>query len=185
MVTIPSSMSSYVEVVRSLDWQTHAQRYRYARMRLEDLDEVMAIERRVYPDPWSRWVFVHEIVNNPLAHLFVLRTRQLPSRIHGYVSMRIHDVDAHLTNLAVHPEKMGQKLGKFILAFAMDYAARKGARCMWLEVRKSNERAKRLYQQFGFQFIRELPHYYPNGEDALVMMRTIRPLLDEILMIKK
>ncbi len=181
MAAARSEIAGYLDVVRSLDWMGFARRYRFAVMKPSDLDEVMQIERRVYPDPWSRWVFIHEMMNNPMAHLLVLKTRTAPGRLVGYISMRIHEQDAHLTNLALRPDMTGRGLGKYMLAFAMDYAARRDARWMWLEVRKSNERARRLYRRFRFKFIRELPRYYPNGEDALVLMVAIRPLLDEIL----
>lgn len=168
--------AEFRRVLQSLDWRRFAVHYRFDLMKPKDLDAVLAIERIVYPDPWNRWVFVHEMYENPYAHLLLLRTRELWNRLVGYAMMRILSEDAHLTNLAIHPNDWGKGLGKHFLAFIMDYAYRKGGRKMWLEVRKTNLRALRLYSIFGFRFVRELPGYYPNGEDAFVLVTELEGL---------
>ena len=166
----------YHQTVRDLDWLAFAQNFRFDRMRPRDIEEVIAIERRVYPDPWSRWIFYHEMFENPMAHLRVLRTRQPPERLVGYATLRLMGENAHLTNLALHPDFIGRGLGRYFLAYVMDYAHRRGGRRMWLEVRKGNRRALRLYARFGFRFMRELPGYYPNGDDALVLAARLERL---------
>ena len=42
-----------------------------------------------------------------------------------------------------------------------------------LEVRKSNDAAIKLYEKNGYEFVVEKKHYYPNGEDAVYMVKRL------------
>ena len=42
-------------------------------------------------------------------------------------------------------------------------------------VRVSNETALRLYERQGFRKLRRVPHYYENGEDAVLMQKPLQP----------
>jgi ribosomal-protein-alanine N-acetyltransferase len=59
-------------------------------------------------------------------------------------------------------------------------AVEQGAARMWLEVRPSNEAARRLYKSLGFKQAGRRRAYYPEEkgrEDALVLSRRLnRPL---------
>ncbi|MDY6964573.1 MAG: ribosomal protein S18-alanine N-acetyltransferase [Halobacteriota archaeon] len=43
-----------------------------------------------------------------------------------------------------------------------------------LEVRQSNEAARSLYRKLGFNVTGFIPRYYSDGEDAIVMKKTLR-----------
>jgi len=53
---------------------------------------------------------------------------------------------------------------------ADDSAGDAGVGRVKLEVRETNDTAKRLYERFGFEIHRRLPRYYDDGEDAFVMV---------------
>jgi ribosomal-protein-alanine N-acetyltransferase len=77
---------------------------------------------------------------------------------------------AHIATIAVHPDYRRQGIGKILLRFALDWAARNGAQRAMLEVRASNQSAQALYLQFGFEVVSRRPRYYKdNHEDALLM----------------
>ncbi len=87
--------------------------------------------------------------------------------------------EAHLLNVAVLPAYWGQGLGQQLLTRAIDQAQRHWADVMFLEVRKSNRRAQRLYEMAGFYEIGLRTHYYPArpphpAEDAIVMARALQ-----------
>lgn len=135
-----------------------------------DLDEVMAIERLSYLTPWSRDAFASELLQRYTVYL-VARAGQ---RVVGYAGMHVIWEQAHVTNIAVHPEYRGRGFGERLLRELMRVARRKGVRQMTLEVRVSNAPAQGLYRKLGFVTapgaVRK-GYYTDTGEDAIVMWK--------------
>lgn len=80
--------------------------------------------------------------------------------------------ESELLEIAVQPAMQGRGYGKALLAQAIALARRNGAVRMFLEVRESNARARKMYTSFGFEETGRRKNYYPteNGrEDAILM----------------
>ena len=77
--------------------------------------------------------------------------------------------EAHITNVAVHPDFRGQGIGEFTMRNLMIAAMQEDCRWMTLEVRVSNLTAQGLYKKLGFKVAGERPHYYENDEAAVIM----------------
>lgn len=138
----------------------------FARMLEKDILNVVAIERLVNPSPWSESSFRSELAN-PQAHYWVA---QIGEALVGFAGFWLVIDEAHITNIAVHPDYQGQGIGKSLMSKLIEDAASKGAVCATLEVRKSNEKAIRLYESLGFVQSAIRKAYYPhNREDAIVM----------------
>ncbi len=136
-------------------------------MTLDDLDEVMAIERASFQTPWSSGAFRYELTQNRVAHCTVMRAGV---RIVGYLCLWEIGHEVHITNLAVHPEHRGRGVARALLEAMLEGAHRRGVELIFLEVRPTNAEAIGLYGSFGFQVIgRRKGYYFDNGEDALVM----------------
>ncbi|MGH8980725.1 MAG: ribosomal protein S18-alanine N-acetyltransferase [Acidimicrobiales bacterium] len=137
------------------------------RMRRRDLRRVMAIERVVFPEPWSHAVFASELaLRKGRAYRIARRGKETV----GYVGLMFVDEEAHVTTVAVAPEHQGKGFGTRIMAGAMRIAQENGARHVSLEVAVSNERAQRIYKRFGFVPVGVRKGYYQAiGEDAYVM----------------
>lgn len=135
-----------------------------------DLDEVMAIEHLSYLTPWSRDAFASELLQRYTVYL-VARAGQ---RVVGYAGMHVIWEQAHVTNIAVHPEYRGRGFGERLLRELMRVARRRGVRQMTLEVRVSNAPAQGLYRKLGFVTapgaVRK-GYYTDTGEDAIVMWK--------------
>ena len=136
-------------------------------MRRKHLDQVMDLERRAYPNPWSRTIFESELSQGV--------TRSYIVALHGRVVVgycgTIYVIDeAHITNIAVDPDLHRMHVGTRLLCEMVRRAWDRKIRAITLEVRVSNLKAQRLYQKFGFQpaGIRK-GYYQENGEDALIM----------------
>lgn len=139
-------------------------------MRLGDLNEVCAIERRSFSTPWSPEAFLQEMKLG-FSHCLVARRG---GRVVGYCCIWCLGSEAHLLNLAVHPEARRQGVGSALLERALGLARSSGARGVWLEVRTSNRPAIELYRKFGFRIAGRRPRYYRDtGEDALVLRRDL------------
>ena len=138
-----------------------------APMTLEDLDEVLEIERLSFKTPWSRAAFRYEIVQNRVARCVVVRAE---ARLAGYLCLWEIGHEIHITNLAVHPHRRGQGLARALLQATLDDGRARGVTLAFLEVRPSNVEALGLYESLGFSVIgRRKGYYFDTGEDALVM----------------
>lgn len=140
-------------------------------MQAKHLNGVLSIERVSFPSPWSRQAFLGEIYHNEFASYFVCLK---DGQVIGYGGMWVVLDEAHITNIAVHPDYRGQKVGKFILEGLLHQAALSGANRVTLEVRASNKIAQRLYANAGFVHTGIRKGYYTDtGEDALLMWKPL------------
>lgn len=136
-----------------------------------DLDEVLAIERRVYPTPWSREGFRHDLEENPFGWNVVVRDS---GRVIAYACLWIVDDRLMVNNIAVAPERQGSGMGTLFLAAILREAVSRGCREATLEVRPSNHRARRLYDRAGFVATGVRRDYYQDThEDAIVMTKVL------------
>ena len=138
------------------------------RMRPEDLDEVLAIERASFTMPWSRGAFLYEMQQNRVARCWVARDDD--TRVVGYLCLWEVADEVHVTNVAVRPDARRQGIARGLLRSVLDDARVRAFKIVVLEVRPSNHHARALYDSFGFRVVgRRRGYYYDTGEDALVM----------------
>ncbi len=146
-------------------------------MVVEDIPEVMRIERRVFSAMWTSGIYQRELTANPWSHYYVLRPSH-PSLPHilAYGGVWQIDKSAHIPTIATHPDYQGRRLGSYLLLHLLIKGANLGCVEATLEVRASNFPAQRLYLRHGFEVAGIRYHYYnDNGEDAVIMTR---PSLD-------
>jgi ribosomal-protein-alanine N-acetyltransferase len=136
-------------------------------MRLDDLPEVLEIERASFRTPWPPHAYRTELETNRLATYLVAR---VDGRVVAFGGMWLMVDEAHITTFAVDPGWRRQGIGERLLLAMMDIAIARGAREATLEVRLSNVAARRLYEKFGLRPVGVRPRYYSDDrEDALVM----------------
>ena len=135
-------------------------------MRLADLDEVMVIERRSFSAPWEESTF-RGLMRRPSAALLVAET---DDELTGYSVMWFAADEGELGDIAVVPERRGEGIGRRLLRESISVAASRGTRSLYLEVRESNDVARRLYEKVGFNVVGVRKQYYAEPvEDAIVM----------------
>jgi [ribosomal protein S18]-alanine N-acetyltransferase len=133
-----------------------------------DLPNVIAIERRAFPTPWSLGMFVLELSKSSGVCLAAVREQRLV----GYLICARYDTIWHLMNVAVAPEWRRQGVALALLSTLYRRIGEEDSR-LTLEVRCSNQGAIELYEREGFRVAGYRRRYYQdNGEDALVMWRT-------------
>jgi ribosomal-protein-alanine N-acetyltransferase len=136
-------------------------------MSLDDLDEVLEIERASFKTPWSRGAFRYELTQNRVARSVVGR---LDGRLVGYLCLWEIGHEIHITNVAVHPSFRRRGVARALLGQILDQARWSGVELLFLEVRPTNVEALPLYESLGFRVIgRRKGYYFDTGEDALVM----------------
>jgi ribosomal-protein-alanine N-acetyltransferase len=133
-----------------------------------DLDEVAALEARCFTNPWTRDMLARELAQSDVACIFLLR---LPDRhLAGFCSCWIVADELHVNTLVIDLPYRQRRLGIRLMRWVMEEAARRGARRGTLEVRESNEAARRLYASLGFEIVARRSRYYSQpDEDALIL----------------
>lgn len=136
-------------------------------MRRRHLRGVMAIERQVYPRPWSPNLFLSEMTESKNRCYLVAR---IDREVVGYAGMICYGEEAHVTNIAVDPLHHRQKIATRLLYDLLGEGVEMGAEAVSLEVRVTNWGAQRLYGGFGFRPVGVRKNYYQEiNEDALIM----------------
>jgi ribosomal-protein-alanine N-acetyltransferase len=141
-------------------------------MSLEDIPDVVKIDRQSFPLPWSERTYRLELTGNPSAHFFVaeLNSKGI-AKLVGYLGYWLIVDEAHISTIAVAPNLRRRGIGSQLLKVALRSAAMHGADRVSLEVRESNKGAIAMYARLGFERHSRKPKYYrDNGEDALVMI---------------
>jgi [ribosomal protein S18]-alanine N-acetyltransferase len=133
-----------------------------------DLPQVIAIERRSFPSPWSLAMFVLELSKPSGICLAAVEANQ----ILGYVICARYDEAFHVMDIAVDPDHRRAGVASVLLDSVV---ARAGEDANYtLEVRVSNAGAIALYERYGFRGVGTRPRYYAdNGEDAIIMWRAV------------
>jgi len=143
------------------------------RLSYSDLPQVLAIERRAFPTPWSLAMFVLELSKPSGICLAAVENGGLV----GYLICSRYDDVWHLMNVAIDPDRL--RLGIASALLDRLFAATGPDARFTLEVRPSNGPAITLYERIGFRSAGLRRRYYQdNGEDALVMWRTPATLAD-------
>jgi ribosomal-protein-alanine N-acetyltransferase len=141
------------------------------RARPEDLEEITSIERASFPDPWEEETLAESLHYYPRT-FFVAQNQ---THIAGFVAAGLEDtgeeIYGHILNLAVDPSSRSRGIGQRLVQRVELECLLLGASGIQLEVRASNERARRFYAHLGYEQVFVLADYYANGEDAIVMMK--------------
>ncbi len=150
---------------------------------LEDLDELVVLEKRAFSSPWSRKSFEAELWGNEFSLILVARCpetadsasyeRKLSEqRIVGYICVWMVFEELRFMNIAVEAEWRRQGIGSKLVNKAIEIAKKQGVQRALLEVRESNYAAQALYNRFGFKSYGTRCRYYTNpNEDAMLMAR--------------
>ncbi|MFL5827891.1 MAG: ribosomal protein S18-alanine N-acetyltransferase [Thermoleophilaceae bacterium] len=138
------------------------------RLSYSDLPQVIAIERRAFPTPWSLAMFVLEL-SKPSG---ICLAATIDGKIAGYLVCSRYDTVWHVMNVAVDDRRRRRGIATALLNRLFDTADRPGEQYT-LEVRESNSSAIALYERFGFRSAgKRRGYYHDNKEDALIMWRT-------------
>lgn len=171
--------------------------FKIERMTLDDIPEVVAVDRRCFTSPWPASAYRRE-VTHPDKNLYVVLRRVgegplatpepkgfsltsvLPfhresqpanaSPVIGYAGLWLITDEAHVTTIGVLPEFRGKHLGELLLVRLIEHALEHGSHWVTLEARVSNQVAQALYRKYTFKDAGYRRRYYSDdGEDAVVM----------------
>lgn len=138
-----------------------------APMRRRHLRGVLSIEEQTNHRPWSLGLFMGEL-RMPTSRAYVVAT--LGHTVVGFCGLMITGDEAHVTNIATHPDHRRQGIAARMLLVQLREMAERGVDAVTLEVRMSNDAAQELYRRFGFAPGGIRRNYYADvNEDGLIM----------------
>lgn len=140
-------------------------------MTLSDIDGVFEVEKSCFEDYWSKDSFKKELSNDVARYIVA----KLGGKIVGYVGIWLIVDEGHITNVAVHKDYRGQKIGDKLIKSLVELCRKNSILAMTLEVRSSNTIAQNLYKKYGFKTVGVRKEYYSdNKEDAIIMWNQIK-----------
>ncbi len=138
------------------------------------IPEIIAIEDDLFDSPWTEPMFRQEVADDFLSRSWVA---VVDGRVVGYMVTWFLREEVHLLNIAVARAHQGNGYARRMLSELIDRSVRGGRDLITLEVRESNDSARRLYDAHGFVVVGRRKNYYQdNREDAVVMTLDVRDL---------
>lgn len=135
----------------------------------EDIYAIAALEKVCFRDPWTYRMLADTFFQENTVALAAVEGNELI----GYGFLVVAGEDADVANVAVAPQQRRRGAARALLRGLEEAAAARGVKRLFLEVRVSNAPAMLLYLRSGFTGRYVRPRYYGDGEDALVMVKTI------------
>ena len=138
-----------------------------------DLDTVYEIEQECFINPWKRSDLEYELEGNPVNKFLVI---EKDGEIVGFNDFMITFNSATISQIAITKKYRRQGLGSILLKEMEKCFPKEGediVENVTLEVRASNVPAIKLYEKDGYEVVVKKPHYYPDGEDAIYMVKRL------------
>ncbi|WP_243446484.1 ribosomal protein S18-alanine N-acetyltransferase [Romboutsia weinsteinii] len=140
-------------------------------MTSKDIDGVFEVEKSCFEHYWSKESFKKELTNDSARYLIA----KIDDKIVGYVGIWLILDEGHITNVAVHKDYRGQKIGDKLVQALVELCKDNNILSMTLEVRVSNIVAQNLYKKYGFKMAGIRKEYYSdNKEDAIIMWNQVK-----------
>lgn len=141
-------------------------------MRIEDVDQVVRIAATDPYNPWTKAMFLGELLTPPSSHGFLLcqcHHDEEDSAV-GFICFRVLGEESELLNIGIAPEHRQRGFGKRLMEFYLDFCHQRGVKKYYLEVHPENLPALHLYRSFHYRGMGRRKRFY-QGVDALVLER--------------
>ena len=136
-----------------------------------DIPAVLEIERASFTTPWSETSFFNEL-KKPGSFVKVAKK---DGKVVGYVCGGWIIDEGHILDIAIHPEYRRLGIASALVSLIIERLKEEGCRFIFLEVRASNDYAKKMYEKFGFEVLGTRKNYYVSpAEDAVIMVLKLR-----------
>ena len=140
----------------------------YVLMSRDHVTQIAQLEKICFNDPWSENSIASELENRLSLWLVALDGE----KVAGYVGSQSVLGETDMMNIAVHPDYRRQGIGEQLVVQLVEALKAKGNHSLMLEVRVSNEPARKLYEKLGFIQVGLRKNYYRNPrEDACILRK--------------
>lgn len=137
-------------------------------MKKEDIPSIMILEKELFSTAWEEEMFIEEIEKQ---YAYVL---EIKNKIIGYICGWKFIDEFNITNIAIAKDFQRKGFAKDLVQFIMSKLLDEKCFKFFLEVRESNDVAKKLYEKMGFSMIGSRKKYYHSpDENAMVLSLNI------------
>jgi len=138
-------------------------------MTMNDLEQVVAVERLCHAHPWSAELFQRELAN-PISTIDLF---WFGDTLAGFLCSWMVGGELEILNVATAPAFRRRGVAAALMQHVFARSRRQGLESAFMEVRVGNTGAIDLYHKFGFSVVARRSRYYADGEDALVMQHAV------------
>ena len=142
---------------------------RIVNMTADHVAQVAELEKICFgTEAWSERSVASELTNS----LALWLVAEEEGNVWGYVGSQTVMDETDMMNIAVHPEHRKQGIAATLVNNLVDVLRTRGSHSLMLEVRASNDPARKLYDKLGFQQVGLRKNYYRNPkEDACILRK--------------
>ena len=137
---------------------------------IKDIDNLYQLENSTFVSPWTYSQFEYEIKENSFSKLLIIEENE---ELIGYIDYWIIFDQATINKICIKEKYRRNGLAQKLLDMCFEDIKENECMVITLEVRKSNEKAIKLYQKNGFDIVLTKPQYYSDGEDAYYMVKGV------------
>jgi tRNA threonylcarbamoyl adenosine modification protein YeaZ/ribosomal-protein-alanine acetyltransferase len=135
---------------------------------VDDLKAVESLQHLTFTNPWGADAIRWELENTDVARRYVGRGPD--GALVAYCACWVVFDELHINSFAVDPAWRRRGVARQLLRRVMEESAAAGVRSATLEVRRSNDAARHLYESLGFTIEATRRDYYQEPrEDALIL----------------
>ena len=132
---------------------------------------IAELERDIFSESWSKNV-LEDMLQNNVNYIFAALWE---SNVIGYYCAQIIPDEAELNRIAIRKDLRRKGIGNILMEHFHGLCKKKMCNTIYLEVSKHNTAAISLYKENGYETIRIRKDYYGIGDDAIIMMKKIKP----------
>ena len=139
----------------------------------EDFDDVQRIENECFKEPYSTEDLHYEFEQNPVNKIIVA---EIDGKVVGFIDFLITFNSATIMQVAVTKNFRKNGIGTKLLEKMEDFFPKEIddiVENITLEVRESNEPAKKMYLKNGYKIVVVKSNYYKDGENAMYMLKRL------------
>lgn len=147
--------------------------YEIRTLTIKDLKEVWKLNQRCFKqgENYPRYTLSY-LLNEPNTLSYC--TISSKKEITGFIFITATtEGTGHITTIGVAPEHRRRGLARRMLIHAEGALQKRAINTICLEVRASNFSAQNLYHELNYAVVQRLPGYYSNGEDGLLMIKSL------------
>lgn len=134
-----------------------------------DVDKIIEIERGNFSDGWNEQMLLSAFDTER----FYCIGLEVDGQTVGLITYSLSLETADIEGVVTIAEQRGKGYASRLVERALERIEQTGIKKVFLEVRETNLPAICLYKKFGFEQISVRKNYYPDGENAFVMVKEL------------